>query len=90
MTEDEAKNKVCPKTFGIHDERDQYGGGIRQGGPHKCFASGCMAWVETSVTRVVLTNGAVVEPGQFYMRSSVAREERHVTGGYCSLFGAQP
>ncbi len=90
MTEDEAKAKVCPKTFGIPDERDEYGSGIREGGPWKCRGSGCMAWAETSVTRVVLTNGAVVEPGQVYMRSSVAREERHVTGGYCTLFGAQP
>lgn len=44
MTEEEAKTKICPKTFGIPDERDEYGSGIRQGGPYKCFASGCMAW----------------------------------------------
>lgn len=44
MTEEEAKTKVCPQTFGIPEIRTADGCGIREGGPWKCIGSACMMW----------------------------------------------
>ena len=80
MTEDEAKKKVCPATFGIPDERDEYGSGIRQGGPWKCIGSACMAWRHK---------------GQIGIGPRGERRDRDLDGmtkwvsdGYCGLAGA--
>lgn len=44
MTEEEAKTKKCPYTFGVAEIRTADGYGIREGGPWECIGSACMAW----------------------------------------------
>lgn len=43
-TEEEARKKRCPLSFGVQEIRNGNGDGIREAGPWNCIASDCMAW----------------------------------------------
>jgi hypothetical protein len=44
MTEEDAKTKICPESFGLTADRLPDGTGITQGGPTTCYGAVCMAW----------------------------------------------
>jgi hypothetical protein len=44
VTEDDAREKICPFTFSIAEQRTDDGCGIREAGPWPCLAARCMAW----------------------------------------------
>jgi hypothetical protein len=44
MTEEEARNRLCPMSFAIPEIRTDDGCGVRGGGPWMCAASGCLGW----------------------------------------------
>lgn len=94
MTEEEAKTKVCPQTFGIPDVRDHDGNGLVQGGPRNCLGSACMAWRRLSGGSVHRLNpdGSVAYSfpasslAEFEHRPHYFRTEP-AGGGYCGLAG---
>lgn len=44
MTEEEALARWCPNTFATPAAYTPEGNPVREGGPHLCVGSNCMAW----------------------------------------------
>lgn len=53
-----------------------------------CIGSACMAWRAVWVERPVLKDGTTPGPGEAYLRTDVAKVNRHSPGGFCGLAGA--
>ena len=76
ISEEHAKSKWCPFTFGVPELRGPDGQGFREAGPWTCSASHCMAWVDDTYTETITT-----EPSS----SSIGLRHEKVYGGHCGL-----
>jgi hypothetical protein len=57
LSEEEAKAKICPLSFGAHEVRPRDGSSDREAGPFSCFASRCAAWRWVQTIEITVTAG---------------------------------
>lgn len=83
MTEEEAKTKWCPHSFGAMPANNEYGAPLRDVGPYVCCGSACMAW-RWSYRKGDLINVEIVRDMHGEKQTLKIAEGG---AGYCGLVG---
>jgi hypothetical protein len=86
FTEQEAKNKSCPLTFAIPDQRRADGAVVQVSGPWPCAGSDCMAWRWQDDPLQVTAHG-LKRFGEGSLPDSESVKPNVNRRGYCGLAG---